>query len=169
MPSQIVGVEKVDIPGCAVDEKSFAKIVEQAWQPDHEANPGDPVVTFGGIGTLNSTVILNRWHEQEAYEYAYRTLCSQDPGIGWGYLQIPSIAGFQPPIITVEGTYRSASTSVQRDNQGGDGGDGASPRGPFMGQEAHHWSSTQRIYLGYYRRDNAYSIYIDYRMRYICL
>lgn len=169
MSQQVPDVVKEPVDGCLVDRDSYARLVEQAYNPARVANPGDPVVTFAGVGTLLQNIVLDRWSTAEMHEWAFRARVSQDAGTGWGFLQIPNIAGFQRPIITVEGTYRNPSTVVQNDEPGSQGGDGASPRGPYMGQEAHHWSSTQRIYLGYFRRDNDItSMYIDYRVKYIC-
>lgn len=131
--------------------------------------PLEPVIVFTGTGTLSQNLRLDSWSDDKWVEYAFRARVQQDAGTGWGFLTIPNIAGFQRPIITVDGTYRVGSTAVQIDEPSGQGGDGASPRGPFMGQEAHHWSSTQRIYMGYFRRDNPLDMYIDYRVKYVCL
>lgn len=133
-----------------------------------QANPGDPSVTVGGTGiTLNSVIILDRWSDEESFAYRVRALVSISAGTGWGYVNVPTKAGFQQPQITAVGTYRTNSTTPQRDNSGGTSGDGAAPIGPFMGAEAHHWSSTNRIYNGYYRRDNGYSMYIEFTVRYV--
>jgi hypothetical protein len=168
--SQVVPVVlKETVDGCLVERESFERLVAQAYNPARVVNPGDPVITFAGTGTLLQNIVLDRWSTAEWHQWAFRARISQDAGVGWGYLQIPNIAGFQRPIITVEGTYRNPSTAIQVDEDTGQGNDGAGPRGPFMGQEAHHWSSTQRIYSGYYRRDNPItSMYIDYRVQYVC-
>ena len=132
-----------------------------------QANPGDPVIVSGGTATIDQNTILDRWSDEESYAYAFRTLIRQPAGIGWGWISIPNIVGFQRPQLTAIGSYRPNTSSVQADNGGGAGGDGAGPRGPFMGCEVHHWSSTQRIYGGYYRRDNEFRAYVEYIARYI--
>jgi len=134
--------------------------------------PLEPAITYAGVGTLEQNIILDRWSDDKWVEYSWRALVGQDAGTGWGYLVVPNLAGFQRPIITVEGTYRFQSTAVQEDgsaNTNNQSTEGAGPRGPFMGQEAHHWSSTQRIYMGYFRRDNPHRTYVDYRAKYVCL
>ena len=127
-----------------------------------QANPGDPVITVSGSFELQANLILDRWSDEESYSYAFRTLVNQPAGNGWGWINVPNIAGFQRPRITGIGSYRFASTAVQDD----DGSFGASPRGPFMAKEAHHWSSTQRIYGAYFRRDNDFRAYIEYVVEY---
>ena len=127
-----------------------------------QANPGDPVITVSGSFELQANLILDRWSDEESFSYAFRTLVNQPAGNGWGWINVPNIAGFQRPRITGIGSYRFSSTAVQDD----DGSFGASPRGPFMAKEAHHWSSTQRIYGAYFRRDNDFRAYIEYVVEY---
>lgn len=136
-------------------------------RPYRLANPGDPTITTGGAGTLNSTVILDRWSTDYIYSYRIRSYVTMAAGIGWFYLVIPSKVGFQQPKIGAIGSYRATSNSVQNDNSGGNSSNGASPFGPFMGAEWHHWSSTNRIYNGYYRRDNGYSVYVEFTVDYL--
>lgn len=126
-------------------------------------NPGDPLPVYSGQGTLDASLILDRLSTEESYMYKFRLLVSQDAGTGWGFITLPTIAGFQQPKITGIGTYRFASTAVQED----DGTFGASPRGPYMGKEAHEWSSTRRVYMGYFRRDNAHRTYVEFWVEYI--
>jgi hypothetical protein len=133
-----------------------------------QANPGDPAFGFSGVGSLNATVILDRWSTEEWYAYRVRLqVINQTAGNGWSFVTVPTKAGFQQPQISAVGTYRYNSTAIQEDEPGGNGGDGAGPRGPFMGQEAHHWSSTNRIYLGYFRRENTFNAYLEFTVRYI--
>ena len=126
-------------------------------------NPGDPTLTAGGVLAFSSPpIIVDRWPSHNSYTFEFRAWVNVPAGIGWGYINVPSIAGFRPPKIYDVGGYRSQTLSPQQDNAGGSGGDGAGPRGPFMGKEYDHWSSTQRIYCGYYRRDNAFSTYVGF-------
>lgn len=160
-------VLKETINGCLVDRESYEALVKQAYDPEPIANPGDPVITYVGNGSLTQNLILDRWPKAHSFEWAFRTRVNQPAGTGWGWLAIPNApAGFQPrPIIKVDGTYRAQSTTPQDD----DGSFGAAPRGPFMGQEAHHWTSTQRIYAsGYFRRDNPIDLFVEYRVEYVC-
>lgn len=127
-------------------------------------NPGDPVITLAGPagGTLANLLILDRESDEESYAYKVRALVQQTAGTNWDYLVVPNIAGFQRPEIYGIGTYRNQSTVPQTD----DGTFGAAPRGPYMGKEAHEWSSTQRVYLGYFRRDIAFQTYVEFWVRY---
>lgn len=130
-----------------------------------QSNPGDPVLTPGGEITITQTLITDRWSTEETYEYHFRVRVEQPVGTGWGWVAVPTIAGFQQPQIFAVGTYRPQSTAIQEDN--GDN-QGASPRGPFMGAEAHHWTSSNRVYAGYFRRDdNPVDMFIEFNVRYI--
>jgi len=134
-----------------------------------QANPGDPVVTPGGNATITQSIVLDRWSTEETYEYALRIRVTQPAGTGWGWVNIPTIAGFQQPQIYL-GTYRNDSQAPQTDAGTGTSTDGASPRGPVMSHEAHHWSSTRRLYMAYFRRDEAItSQFIEPIVRYIRL
>lgn len=129
-----------------------------------QGNPGDITLTPTNLEIVQATLILDRWSDEESYAFNTRTRVSQDAGTGWGWLNVPLIAGFQQPQILYIGTYRNPSTTPQDD----DGTFGAAPRGPFMGSEAHHWSSTNRIYMGYSRRDNDLtSVYVEAVIKYV--
>jgi len=134
-----------------------------------DPTPLTPTITVAGSLTSSQTLTLDRWSDDTWIEYAFRVRVNADIGVGWGYIVIPNIGGFQRPIIDLEGTYRNASTAPQIDENSGQGGVGAAPRGPYMGQEYHHWSSTQRLYQGFYRRDNAVQHWVDFRVKYVCL
>ena len=132
-----------------------------------QANPGDPVLTAGGNATLVQSIILDRWSTEETYEYAFRNRVQQDEGTGWGWINVPNIAGFQRPQILPVNGYRFPSTTPQLDGPGGQGGDGAAPRGPVMNMEIGHWSSTQRVYMAYFRREANIDMYSEFVVRYI--
>lgn len=129
-------------------------------------NPGDPVITHTGSGDMTQSLILDRESDEESYAYKFRTRVVQIPGNNWDFLTIPTIAGFQQPEIYGVGTYRTTSNTPQTDDVSGNGNVGAAPRGPYMGKEAHEWSSTRRIYLGFFRRDNTYTIFVEFWVRY---
>lgn len=164
--------EKFDGPGCLIDEASFLDIVSRLCKLEeccHLQNPGDPALTYlwdTGSSLLSET-ILDRWSDDKSYYYKFRIYATYGDGIGWNYFTIPTIAGFQQPIIYEIGTYRPQSNEPQDDNVQGSPNTGASPQGPYMGKEAHHWSSTNRIYHGYYRRDNTYNMYTEFIVKYI--
>lgn len=132
-------------------------------------NPGDPIVTLTGTATLNAQVILDRESTEEWYAYKIRVHVTNTlAGSNWVYVTIPTIAGFQQPMITGIGNYRNSTSQLQDDDNSGAGGEGASPRGPYMGKEWHEWSSTSRLYFGYFRRDNALqSNYLEFWVKYI--
>ena len=65
------------------------------------------------------------------------------------------------------GKYRLGNNIVQEDDGGAQSQGGAAPRGPYIGQEAHHWSSTQRVYDAFFRRDNAQNSFYEFIVRYI--
>lgn len=120
----------------------------------------DPIATISGPGSLVGAVVMDRWSDEETVAQEIRYQVNVPVGDGWTILTVPTIAGFQQPRITV-GTYRTTSPAVQK-SQGNSGtNDGAGPNGPFMGAEAHHWASTRRVYLAYYRVEQAYTIYVS--------
>jgi hypothetical protein len=128
-----------------------------------QANPGDPVITVGGNLTMSQSIVLDRWSDEESYSWAFRCRVAQPAGTGWGWLTIPTIAGFQRVKLHGIGTYRSDSNAPQTDDGTGASTDGASPRGPVMAHEVHHWSSTQRLYASYFRRDEAItSMFVEF-------
>jgi len=134
-----------------------------------QANPGDIVLTAGGNAVITgATLIFDRWSRQEDYIYSTRTQVSQVAGNGWGWIDVPAIAGWQQPKITGIGTYRNDSQAPQTDDGTGTSLDGASPRGPVMSAEVHHWSSTTRLYFAYFRRDEAItSMFVEAVVEYI--
>lgn len=125
-------------------------------------NPGDPTLTFTGTGDMTQVLILDRESDEESYAYKFRCRVVTIAGTGWDFITVPAIAGFQQPEIYGIGTYRQSSTSPQDD----DGVFGAAPRGPYMGKEAHEWSSTRRVYLSFFRRDNGFITYVEFWVRY---
>lgn len=131
-----------------------------------QANPGDPVITVSG-GTLNQSIILDRFSDEESYSYRFRVLVSQTAGTGWAFITIPTKAGFQQPMFSEVNGYRSQSIAPQDDDTGNSNGFGASPRGPYMGENPVHWSSTNRLYLPYFRRDNAFVTYVGFVVTYV--
>ena len=135
------------------------------------ANPGDPVVSVGGVGiTLNAQLILDRESTEEWYAYKVRVQLTRTGTTGWHRILIPQIAGFQQRMIYAIGNYRSSSTAPQEDSAGGQGGDGATPRGPYMGKEWHEWSSTGSLYGGLFRRDNDIGTeWVEFWVKYVCL
>lgn len=131
-----------------------------------QANPGDPVITVSGA-TSTQQIILDRFSDEESYSYRFRVLVTQSAGVSWGIITIPSKAGFQQPKISEIGGYRTASNAPQDDDTGNGNGFGASPRGPYMGENPSHWSSTNRLYMPHYRRDNAFSTYVGFTVTYV--
>lgn len=105
--------------------------------------PAYPILTFNGPAgsTMTQTTVLDRWSTEETITYAYRCLVNSAGGVtGWDYITVPNMAGFQRPQITIEGTYRYSGNP-----------DTNFPEAYYMGNEANHWSSTQRVYIGGYR------------------
>ncbi len=115
-----------------------------------QEHPAWPGVAVNANATLLQEVVLDGNRSTEEWiEYEVRVRVSVDAGTGWPIITFPSIAGYRQPILTVTNTYRNPSTTFQDD----DGSFGAAPRGPYMGIEWSHWSSTRSIY-GPFRRDN---------------
>jgi len=132
-----------------------------------QSNPGDPTITAAGKGAMTTVQVLDRHSDEESYSYKMSCLTSQNTGIGWFFLTIPGKAGFQTPKISGIGNYRNSSNSPQIDATQGQGGDGAGPRGPYMGKEFHEYRSTQRLYWGFYRQDEVIpSNWVDFWIKY---
>ena len=126
-----------------------------------QAVPTQPTLVFSGPtgSTMTQQIVLDRWSTEETVTYAYRCLVNSAGGVtGWDYITIPNLAGFQRPQITVEGTYRYSGTPNT----------GMSPA-YYMGNEANHWSSTQRVYIGNYLasgKPNACRRYVTLTVQY---
>jgi len=122
-------------------------------------NPGDPVPIVQGSFLELQNIILDRGSTEECYWWRFRIRVSQDAGNNWGWIAVPTIAGFQQPVYTETFGYMTSSSSVQDD----DNAFGATARGPTMAYPINHWSSTNRLYGGYFRRDNDInSIYVNF-------
>lgn len=156
--------------------RGSAGTLETASKCDHRhpilrinPTPLRPELTFAGAGTLENIARIGTDRSTEEWvQFHWRALVGQDAGNGWGYLQVPNIGGFQRPEIDVIGTYR-VSGNPQFDETNGNPNGGAAPAPAYMGQEAHHWSGSQRVYMGFNRRDNAHRTYVEIKARYICL
>lgn len=129
-----------------------------------QARPTDPVPAYSGGGSMTQNIVTDFWSDEESIEYAWRARVVTSAA-GWDFITIPNLAGFQRPIITIEGTYRQTG-NPNEDN----GARGAMPDAPYMGQEAAHWSSTQRIYIGQFNdKPTASTMFVMYRAKYIRL
>lgn len=122
---------------------------------------------FGNGFTIVQNLTLDRWSDEESFTLRKRVRIRHTAGNGWGGLLIPSLAGFQQPIMTPTGSYRYPSTAIQIDENTGNGGNGASPRGPLMMAEFAEWSSTNRFYSAYYRRDAQIDAYWSFNLTYV--
>ena len=161
-------IEKVDIPGCLIDEDTFRAMCARIDALETPMpRPATPVITPGGNATFQSGVaILGEWANRDSYDFQFRVLVQQDPGTGFGWVNVPIIAGLQRPQIYPVNGYRFPTTAVQQDNSGGASGDGAAPRGQVMGEMFGHWSNTRRLYCPYFRRDEEYRAYCEAIVRY---
>lgn len=64
-------------------------------------NPGDPVLTYTGNGTMDLVQFLDRESTEEWYAWKVRARIRNIPaGLSWEIIRVPSIAGFQQPMIT---------------------------------------------------------------------
>jgi len=128
-----------------------------------QENPGDLVLAAGGTFVILNPLILDRGSDEESYWWRFRVQVSQVAGNNWGWVQVPTIAGFQQPIFSEVSGYLNPSVVIQGD----DGSFGATPRGPWMGYPIHHWSSTNRLYGGMFRREvDITSLYVNFVARY---
>ena len=109
--------------------------------------PARPDLVFTGPAGSSMPQVTNLDTWQEGYDdtgsvtFAYRALVDTAAATGWDFISVPNIAGFRPPRIVVAGTYRNTGNPSA-----------TQPRAPYMGNEANHWSSTQRIYIGQYNQ-----------------
>lgn len=120
-------------------------------------NPGDPVLTYflSNGSTAPQTIILDRWSDEESFTYEWRVRLDIQPGVGWNYITIPNIVGFQRPEIVITGTYRNTGNPQATSNLA-----------PYMGNEATHWSSTQRIYVGPFSKTAFARYYVGVKVKY---
>ncbi len=128
--------------------------------------------TLAGLGTYTTnlsqvTETDTYWYVQqdgdcrEVYEFHYRLRGTHAAGNGWGYVDVPNIAGWDRDIYDV-GTYRQTGL-ISAD----DGVRGAMATNPYMGNEAHHWSNSGRIYLNQANfRDNDAVIWLEFTVQY---
>jgi len=124
-----------------------------------QSPPPRPDLTFQGPSESEMVEVrdYDTWTDEESVTFAYRMRVDVGTTTGWNIIRVASIPGFQVPQITVEGTYRikgNPSDSV--------------PLAPYMGNEANHYSSTQRIYIGQYKYKTAGArYYVSVTVRYV--
>lgn len=130
-----------------------------------------PTVTTIGTYTINLQQVLEtdtEWYTRlngdcrEKYYFHYRVRGVHAAGNNWGIIDVPNIAGWDRDIFDV-GTYRQSGNTNNPDNPT----QGAMPDAPYMGNEAHHWSNSGRIYLNQSSlRDNAATIWVEFTVEY---
>jgi len=126
-----------------------------------------PTIEGAGTYTTNLVQVLRtktRWETQqdgdcrEVYRFYVRVRGVHAAGNGWGWIDVPNIAGWTRDVSRL-GTYRPTGNTNNPDNVI----QGAMPDAPFMGNEAHHWSFGQRIYLNqFHLRDNDATIWVGF-------
>ena len=133
-----------------------------------QVHPAWPGVTTTNIAALNGEIVLDRRSTEEWIEFEIRLDMQILAGNNWPIVRIPTIAGFQQPIITVTNTYRNASSTYQEDDQPTNSAifDGAAPVGPYMGIEASHWSSTRGVYFPF-RRETDQRWFLGASVKYV--
>lgn len=121
--------------------------------------PIAPTLVFQGASgsTMPQSLVLDTWTDEESVTYAYRIRVDLSANTGWNVISIPAMIDFQRPQITIEGTYRNTGNPST-----------TQPRAPYMGCEANHWSSTQRIYIGQYNQKvSTGRYYVAITVRYV--
>ena len=125
--------------------------------------PPRPSLVFSGASgsSMPQVTNLDTWSEGTedtgSVTFSYRARVDASASTGWNFITVPSIAGFRPPQITIEGTYRNTGNPSD-----------FVPRAPYMGNEANHWSSTQRVYIGQYsQKTGTGRYYVSITARYV--
>lgn len=132
--------------------------------------PASPVLTFSGSNgsAMSSQLVLGIPRTTEEWvAYHFRAIVRIEAGSGWNIIRVPSLAGFQLPIIIPINSYMPNSTQVQNDDTGNGNGFGASPRGPHMDLAFHEWSKSRSMYYEYFRVDNAHTRYPEFVALYV--
>ena len=125
-----------------------------------QGNPGDPVFThvLSNGSSVTSELIVARRSTEEWYEYVYRVNHRHGSDNGWNRIIVPSIAGFQRPQITVEGTYRYSGQWQDDERE---------ETRRKMEVEAGHYLNTLSVYIGPFQRDNQVRTWTTIRVKYI--
>lgn len=117
----------------------------------------DLTYTLTANSTAPQTSNQDRWSDEESVTFLYRVRIDAAAETGWNFITVPTVAGFQQPIISIDGTYRN--TGNPQDSM---------PRAPFMGNEANHWSSTNRVYVGpFNQKTGTGRYYVALRVQYV--
>jgi len=100
-----------------------------------QANPGYPVWawTLSNGSTQSQVVNYGFWSDEEAIYFRHRFLITVNQGVGWNWVTVPSIAGFQRPQITTLTTYHQPERE--------------------MSSDAAEWTNIPRIYLDDFNKD----------------
>ena len=114
--------------------------------------------TFTAIGTglvITSQTARTTVTDEESVTYFYAVNITQTASSSWNYWAIPNLAGFQAPIVSMGGTYRSA------------GAETGQPPAPYMGCEASAYNNAN-IFVGTGgTRPTAKTVLVNFSVKYI--
>jgi hypothetical protein len=122
-------------------------------------NPGYQDFTVNGSATVFQKINYGFWSDEESVYHRYRLGINVDAGNGWVWWNVPTIPGFQRPILQTLTTYRFSNGNPQ---QGANQLFGNMPDGPYMGSEAAEWTNIPRIYLGPFNHPTAARYYVHF-------
>lgn len=120
-------------------------------------NP-QPVHLLSNGSTVTSEAFLTLRSDEERLVFSYRVNHLLQAGNGWNSMLVPSLAGFQRPIIIPMGTYH-----YQGQWQNGT----AETPVPFMGQSATHYLDSLRVYFGSPNRSSQIRTWNAFYLEYI--
>lgn len=130
-----------------------------AWDHIHPiiaiTAPATPVITVGSGAMTIVQNLLSTVTEEECVTFQMRIDCNIPIHTGtWQMFQIPSIAGFKTPIVSIEGTYRNAGNPT------------GYPIVPVMGQEASLWGNNL-VYVGSFTENVATTRFVMIKIKYV--
>jgi len=124
-----------------------------------QANPGFQDYSINGPGTLVRDIEYFFWSDEEAVYHMHRLQIEAAAGNGWIWWNVPTIPGFQRPIVNTLTTYRPRNGNPQ---QAANQALGNMPDGPYMGSEAAIWTNIPRIYLGPFQHPTTALYYVQF-------
>lgn len=126
-------------------------------------NPGYQVMTVTG-GVLAAQVDYGFASSEETVYHRYRLDITVPAGNGWCWWNVPTIPGFQRPMLASLTTYRTTNINPQSSLTSGE-----QPDGPFMGSEAAEWTNIPRIYVAGFNHPEEARYFVHFTTINVCL
>ena len=102
-----------------------------------QSNPGTPIPVLSGPATETLSQLRRFRSDEESVTFTWRMRFVTTTANGWVIYTVPSLAGFQPPLVTCKGVY------MQTGDQ-----DDTGKQVATMAENGSVWADIGRVYYG---------------------